>query len=63
MAKVRIKMPPAVGVIRAARKINRGFCAACVWCGHGYPKYTRETEDAHLRDCKPYQAAKTAVAK
>jgi hypothetical protein len=61
MAKVRIKMPPAVGMAKAARKISRGFRAACVWCGHGYRKYAREIEHAHLQNCEPYQAAKSRV--
>lgn len=51
------KFPPMHRILREVRRASRpGFGAACVWCGHANRRreYTRETEDAHLLECRSY---------
>jgi hypothetical protein len=61
--KRRIKIPPRHKVLRAFRRASRrGFVGACLWCGHGYKRFSREIQAAHLRDCAAYHRAKAALA-
>ena len=59
--KQKIKIPPRHKVRRAFRRVSRqGFRAACIWCGHGYRRFSSEIEDAHLAKCAEYQKANKA---
>ncbi len=54
-----IKIPPLHKLKRALRRAFRlGFVGACVWCGHGYRRFSLQIESAHLKHCAEYQRAK-----
>jgi hypothetical protein len=56
--KVRLKVPPRHRFLHALRRAFRpGIVGACVWCGHGYRRFSRKIEAAHLKDCAEYQRA------
>ena len=47
----RISFPADAGakLRRAVRNAKKpGVVAACLWCGHGYPKYNHEIENEHF---------------
>lgn len=53
-----IKIPPLHKLRRALRHVSRrGFVGACVWCGHGYRRFSLQIESAHLKQCAGYQKA------
>lgn len=57
--KGRIMNPPWQRLRRALRRASRrGFVGACVWCSHGYRRFSLEIQAAHLKDCAKYQRAK-----
>ena len=48
---VKINLPADAGakLRRAVRNAKKpGVVAACLWCGHGYPKYNHEIENEHF---------------
>jgi hypothetical protein len=54
-----IQIPPLHKLRRALRRASRrGFVGACVWCGHGYRRFSLQIESAHLTNCAEYQRAK-----
>jgi hypothetical protein len=54
-----IKVPPRHKLKLALRRaFSGGFVGACVWCGHGYTRFSPKIQSAHLRDCAEYQRAK-----
>ena len=54
-----IQTPPLHKLRRALRRAsNRGFVGACVWCGHGYRRFSIQIESAHLKQCAEYQRVK-----
>ena len=54
-----IKIPPRHKLQRAlGRASSRGFVGACLWCGHGYRRFSLRIESAHLKNCAKYQRAK-----
>ena len=53
-----IQIPPLHKLRRALRRVSgRGFVGACVWCGHGYRRFSLQTESVHLKQCAEYQRA------
>jgi hypothetical protein len=57
--KRRLKIPLQHKLWRALRRASRhGFVGTCVWCGHGYKRFSHEIQEAHLTDCVEYQRAK-----
>ena len=62
--KGRIKIPPRRKLVRALRRASRaGFVGACVWCGHGYKRFSLKIQEAHLKECAEYQRAKRCSPK
>jgi hypothetical protein len=59
-----LKIPPEHKLRRALRRASRlDFVGACVWCGHGYRRFSLDIQEAHLRDCAEYQRAKRCLPK
>ena len=53
-----IRIPPLHTLRRALRRAyRRGFVGACVWCGHGYRRFSLQIQSAHLKHCADYQRA------
>ena len=59
-----LNIPPEHKLRRALRRASRlDFVGACVWCGHGYRRFSLDIQEAHLKDCAEYQRAKRCLPK
>jgi hypothetical protein len=54
MAKLNLPNDADAKFSRAIRNAKKpGIVGACLWCGHGYPEYSREIENEHFANVCP----------